>query len=312
MAVNADKIISIARSQIGTKATNIKKCKYNTWYYGTVVSGSGYDWCETFVQWVFNEAGASSLLYTKTANCGYAAKAFQDHGRLKLSGFQRGDVVFFHWTDERSTLVPGTYVSDHVGIIESVNGDNTITTIEGNTGPTANGEVMRRVRSLSVVSCAGRPAYGGSPAPSQDYPKAVYRVRSAGRWLPFVTDLGDYAGITGKAITDVAIKVTEGSVRYRVHVRGGGWLPYVTGCDVSDSVSGYAGNGRAIDAIEVYYSTPGSVAAEYGWLKAKYRVAPIGNYYYPWQYDNETASGQDGYAGIFGRQIDWFQMTLSN
>ena len=75
MAVSADKILSIARAQIGTKATNIKKCKYNTWYYGTVVSGSGYDWCETFVQWVFHEAGASSLLYTKTANCGYAAKA---------------------------------------------------------------------------------------------------------------------------------------------------------------------------------------------------------------------------------------------
>ena len=118
MAVNADKIINIARAEIGTKATNIKKCKYNNWYYGTTVSGSGYDWCETFVQWVFHQAGASSLLYTKTANCGYAAKAFQDHGRLKMSGFKRGDVVFFHWTNERSTLVPGTYVSDHVGIIE--------------------------------------------------------------------------------------------------------------------------------------------------------------------------------------------------
>ena len=122
MAVNADKIISIARAEIGTKATNIKKCKYNNWYYGTTVSGSGYDWCETFVQWVFHQAGASSLLYTKTANCGYAAKAFQDHGRLVKSGFKRGDVVFFHWTNEHSTLVPGTYVSDHVGIIESVNG----------------------------------------------------------------------------------------------------------------------------------------------------------------------------------------------
>ena len=164
MSVNADKILTIARAQIGTKATNIKKCKYNTWYYGAVVSGSGYDWCETFVQWVFNEAGASSLLYTKTANCGYAAKAFQDHGRLKLSGFQRGDVVFFHWTDERSTLVPGTYVSDHVGIIESVNGDNTITTIEGNTGDM----VARRSYALnnSRIYAYGRPKYDEEPDPS--------------------------------------------------------------------------------------------------------------------------------------------------
>lgn len=311
MAVNADRILSIARAQIGVRATNIKKCKYNTWYYGTVVSGSGYDWCETFVQWVFNEAGASSLLYTKTANCGYAAKAFQDHGRLVTSGFRRGDVVFFHWTNERSTLVPGTYVSDHVGIIESVNGDNTITTIEGNTGSTSNGEVMRCVRSLSVVSCAGRPAYGDAPEPSDDYPEMIYRVRSSGRWLPSVTDLSDYAGVTGQPITDVAIKATSGSVKYRVHVCGGGWLPYVTGCDISDDENGYAGNHQPIDAVEVYYSTPSSVADKYGWLKAKYRVAPIGNYYFPWQYDDETSSGQDGYAGEFGRKIDWFQITLS-
>jgi hypothetical protein len=91
MAVKASDIITVAKREVGTKATNYRKCKYNTWYYGTVVSGSGYDWCEVFVQWVFNQAGASSLLYTKTANCGYAAKAFQDRGRLKLSGFKRGE-----------------------------------------------------------------------------------------------------------------------------------------------------------------------------------------------------------------------------
>lgn len=311
MSVNADKIISIARAQIGTKATDIRKCKYNTWYYGSAVSGSGYDWCETFIQWVFNEAGAASLLYTKTANCGYAAKAFQDRGRLKLSGFQKGDVVFFHWTNERSTLVPGTYVSDHVGIIESVNGDNTITTIEGNTGSASNGEVMRRVRPISVVSCAGRPAYSDG-ANAGSLPKVTYRVRSGGSWLPAVTDLSDYAGITGKTITDVAIKVSEGSVKYRVHLKGGNWLPYVTGYNTSDDENGYAGDKKAIDAIEVYYNTPSSVVQKHGYLKAKYRVSPIGGSYYSWQYDNEASSGQDGYAGIFGNQIDCFQITLSN
>ena len=80
----AEKIIEIAKKEIGTQATDIKRCKYNNWYYGGVVSGSGYDWCEVFVQWVFNQAGASSLLYTKTANCGYGAKAFQDKGRCSL------------------------------------------------------------------------------------------------------------------------------------------------------------------------------------------------------------------------------------
>lgn len=310
MAVSADQILSIARSQIGVNATNVKKCKYNTWYYGAAVSGSGYDWCEVFVQWVFHEAGASSLLYTRTANCGYAAKAFQEKGRLITSGFRRGDVVFFHWTNERSTLVPGTFVSDHVGIIESVNSDNTITTIEGNTG-TANGSVMRRVRALSSVSCAGRPAYDSAADTQQALPKVTYRVRSGGKWLSPVSDLSDYAGVTGKAITDIAIKVSEGAVRYRVHVKGSGWLPYVTGYDIADDENGYAGDGKAIDAVEVFYKTPDAVRRKFGYLKAKYRVAPVGNYYYAWQYDDETTSGQDGYAGSFDREIDWFQLVLS-
>lgn len=310
MSVTADQIIKVARAEIGTKATNIKKCKYNTWYYGTAVSGSGYDWCEVFVQWVFHQAGAAALLYTKTANCGYAAKAFQNHGRLVKSGFKRGDVVFFHWSQERSTLVPGTYVSDHVGIIESVNGDGTITAIEGNTGG-GNGEVMRRVRPLSVISCAGRPAYSDA-VQETSAPEVVYRVRAGGRWLPSVTGLSDYAGIRGKAITDVAVRVTEGTVKYRVHVRGRGWLPYVTGCNTADSENGYAGDGSPIDAVEVYYTTPASVAESNGYLRAKYRVSPLDGGYYSWQYDDETTSGQDGYAGVFGKKIDRLQLTLAD
>ena len=312
MATSADKIIAIARAQIGTKATDIKKCNYNTWYYGAVVSGSGYDWCVTFVQWVFNEAGARSLLYTKTANCGVQAKAFQDRKRLVTSGFKRGDVVFFHWTNEPSVMVPGTYVSDHVGIIEKVNSDGTITTIEGNTGSSYNGEVMRRVRSLSVVSCAGRPDYSGSGGDVADNtPHMLYRVRAGGVWYGEVNDLSDYAGVIGKPITDVAIKATAGRVRYRVHVKGGKWLPYVSGYSLSDHENGYAGDKRPIDAVEIYYYTPDNIVKEQGYYKAKYRVSPTSGGYYPWQYDNETTAGQDGYAGVFGKTIDRLQITLS-
>lgn len=314
MATSADKILSIAKAQIGTKATDIKKCKYNTWYYGGVVSGSGFDWCEVFVQWVFHEAGASSMLYTKTANCGYAAKAFRDRNRLVTSGYRRGDVVFFHWSSEKSTLVPGTFVSDHVGIIEKVNSDGTITTIEGNTGSSPNGEVMRRVRSLSVVSCAGRPAYTASNKNddiSVSLPGVLYRVRAGGKWYAEVDGLSSYAGAAGKAITDVAIKVTSGSVRYRVHVRGGKWLPYVTGYNIQDSANGYAGDHKPIDAVEIYYYTPASAVREHGYLRAKYRVSPVNGGYYAWQYDNEKTAGQDGYAGALGRSIDKLQITLT-
>lgn len=191
--ISANKILDIARAEIGTKATDVKKCKYNNWYYGGVVSGSAYDWCEVFVQWVFNQAGASNLLYTKTANCGYAAKAFQDNGKLivpsKVSDIKVGDVVFFNWSGEKSTLVQGTRVSDHVGIVESINTSNsTITSIEGNTGSTSNGEVLRQVRKLSQISCVGRPTYGGVPSstPSSNtnsYINGSASIKAVQTWL---------------------------------------------------------------------------------------------------------------------------------
>ena len=134
-----------------------------------------------------------------------------------------------------------------------------------------------------------------------------YCVRADGKWYPEVKNLTDYAGLTGKAITDVAIRVTRGSVRYRVHVKGKGWLPYVTGYNLKDAVNGYAGNGQVIDAIEVYYYTPDGIKPV---KKAKYRVAPCGRGYYPWQYDNETKKGQDGYAGLFGQVFDRLQIVI--
>ena len=313
MTVTADNILEIARAQIGVQATDIKRCKYNTWYYGYEASGTGYDWCEVFVQWVFHEAGASSLLYTKTANCGYAAKAFQDKGRLVTSDYRKGDVVFFHWTSVRSTLVPGTYVSDHVGIVEQVNGDGTLTTIEGNTGASSNGAVLRRVRALSTVSCAGRPAYadGSATASAPAVPDVTYRVRTNGVWLSEVKNLETYAGLRGRAITDIAFRAAAGAVRYRVHVAGGGWLPYVTGCDIRDDENGYAGDKKPIDAVEIYYETPSYMVSAGGYLRAKYCVSPVNGGYYPWQYDNETTGGQDGYAGLFGSAIDRLQVCLA-
>lgn len=130
-----------------------------------------------------------------------------------------------------------------------------------------------------------------------------------GTILPFVNNLEDYAGLPGRTIAGIAIKVNKGSVKYRVHVKGVGWMPYVTGCDWNDVNNGYAGYpGAVIDAVEVYYDTPADIVARYGYQKAQYRTAPIGSDYYPWQFDNEVGNGQDGYAGAFGVPFDRFQL----
>lgn len=78
--------------------------------------------------------------------------------------------------------------------------------------------------------------------------KLKYRVKSNGRWLPEVIGRSDYAGYSnGSSITDIAI---DGAI-YRVHVKGGNWLSWVSGYNVNDYKNGYAGNGRVIDALQI-------------------------------------------------------------
>lgn len=137
-------------------------------------------------------------------------------------------------------------------------------------------------------------------------PDVYYRVRTNKKWLPEVKNLEDYAGITGKPITDIAIKVSVGKIKYRVHVKGGKWLPFVSQYNINDAVFGYAGNGKAIDAVEIVY-TPSESNSK---IKAYYRVSPLKSAYYSFQINNETSNGQDGYAGLFNKQIDRIQIKL--
>ena len=147
-----------------------------------------------------------------------------------------------------------------------------------------------------------------APVPSTKEIDAFYRVRTQKHgWLPEVCNLADYAGWEDSPITDVAIGVSHGSVKYRVHVMGGDWLPWVTGYNINDIANGYAGNGKVIDAIQVYFYTPDDIRP---FKKAEYRVAPVGGGYYAFQHDNETTNGQDGYAGLFGKAIGKFQLTI--
>ena len=86
-----------------------------------------------------------------------------------------------------------------------------------------------------------------------------------------------------------------------MHVKGGGWLGWITKYNIKDATTGYAGNGQPIDAIQIVYD---------GGKVAKYRVAPVGGNYYDWQKDNQTTNGQDGYAGCLGRSIGKLQIDI--
>ena len=130
-----------------------------------------------------------------------------------------------------------------------------------------------------------------------------------GNVLPEVHNLSDYAGIEKKEITDLAVKVDNGTIKYQVHIKGGKWLPYVTGYNWSDVNNGYAGNGKVIDAIRIVY-VPNSKTSN---KKAKYRVSPTNSSkYYDWQINDivDTKKGYDGYAGCYGVPIDKIQIII--
>lgn len=150
----------------------------------------------------------------------------------------------------------------------------------------------------------------------------IYQAQIDGNyWLPQVINDEDYAGIRGRNITGITLSTDIGYAVYRVYSNGR-WLAYVDSrnSDISDYYNGYAGNGHSIEAVEVYYYTPDTLLyneaphyqafTENGYKYAYYRVSTTGNDYFPYQTDNEKNDGQDGYAGVYGRKVDRFQMVI--
>lgn len=151
-------VLYAAASQVGITESpaGSNKVKYNTAYYGRKVFGSAYPWCVTFVWWVFRQAGFS--LY-KTASCTALVERYREAspGQIVQGNYRPGDLVFFDFSGRRAK-------TEHVGVVESVAADGTLTTIEGNTGSGSNangGAVMRRKRKPGLVTCGIRPGYSG-------------------------------------------------------------------------------------------------------------------------------------------------------
>ena len=308
MAITANDIINEAKKLNGYKAS-YSSCTPNNWYYGYNVGG-GTAWCAAYVCYVFHQAGADSLIPVKSANCGTLARGFYDRGQLVKSGYKAGDVVFFHWSNDSSSSVPGVYTLDHVGIIISNNGNGSYTTIEGNTGSSAYGECAIRTRYDSQISCCGRP----NTSLIKYFLLSILIIETSQEWLPQVTGYNKndanngYAGIFGRPITGLRV---SGGKQYRVHIKGGSWLPPVTGYDINDDENGYAGNGKPIDAIVVYYKTNDADRKAGHIFCANYKVSKVGtDTYYDWQLDNDTDKGQDGYAGAFGVELDKLLITI--
>ncbi|WP_294855567.1 CHAP domain-containing protein [uncultured Oscillibacter sp.] len=163
----AEKLLTVARRELGTKESpaGSNQVKYNTAYYGRETSGDSYPWCCVFLWWCFREAGLSGLFYGggKTASSGALANWARKNGRFAEKNYQPGDLVFFQFS--------GTVI-EHMGVVERVNTDGSLVTIEGNTGTLSDangGEVQRRTRAARYAVGALRPEYEEEKMTQNDF-----------------------------------------------------------------------------------------------------------------------------------------------
>lgn len=118
-------LVEIAKSQLG----NVGGEPYWSWYG----FGGRVEWCACFVSWCADQCGyIDKGIIPKFAGCGDGVNWFKAKNQW-LDGNTTpasGNIIFFDWPDEYG-IQDGN--SDHVGIVEKVEGGR-VYTIEGNSG----------------------------------------------------------------------------------------------------------------------------------------------------------------------------------
>jgi hypothetical protein len=139
-------VLNVARGQVGTVEDSAGDTLYSRWY-----GLPSESWCDMFVSWVGSTAGATDII-GKFAYCPAHVNWFK--ARKQWGSVPRvGAVVFFDWN--------GDGEADHVGIVELVNPDGSVGTIEGNSTNPARGRngVFRHTENARYILGYGYPAY---------------------------------------------------------------------------------------------------------------------------------------------------------
>lgn len=157
---------------------------------------------------------------------------------------------------------------------------------------------LNMVESYMTESTPAKP----TPKPSTPKPTCTgdltYSAYAGRHWLPQVKNCEDYAGNFGQAMEGLKINAKSCDIYYRVHLRGGDWLPEIKNSGAG--ADGYAGiYGVQIDGVQI--RTP------VGFVNC--RVHIMGGGWLGWvRFGSKYNSGADGYAGIYGSAIDAIQM----
>jgi hypothetical protein len=200
MSGTREAMLTVARRNVGVVES--PRGSNRNPYAALAKHANGQPWCATFLVACAVRAGVklpSTSAYTPTMAAAFA-KAGRYGSRPAVGAF-----VFFRW--------PGMGRIAHVGIVEAVHSDGSITTIEGNTdaaGGRSGGRVMRHKRRGSIAGY-GYPVYA---VPSS---RPVLRKGSTGAGVvelqrrltalghPLKPD-GDFGAATDKAVREVQRK----------------------------------------------------------------------------------------------------------
>ena len=247
------------------------------------------EWCSGFASAVAIACGATDIIPTEVG-CGKHIAKFQSMGIwVEADDYvpAPGDYIFYDWKDDgKGENIDG---ASHVGIVENVEND-AITVIEGNLSGGVHRRTIRVngrfIRGYGVprydaeVEIAYRvfadgcwlSAEEGDYAGEMGKPISGLQValpdgskvtlcahicgKSRDKWLPPVCKWDDtpdgYAGIFGRNMDCIAMKAQERRLRYRVHILGGKWLPWIEAYDLADYQNGFAGiYGKPIDAVQI-------------------------------------------------------------
>lgn len=144
------RMVQLAQQEIGVSETGGNNESSRIREYRTATAGAENTpgpWCAYFVSWLAKEAGApigaggNGTGYVPTLEAwGKQENRFLEHGQGMPAP---GDIVIFDWG--------GRGTADHTGIVERVDPDGTVHTIEGNASDT----VMRRDYSASTNDIKG-------------------------------------------------------------------------------------------------------------------------------------------------------------
>lgn len=199
------------------------------------------------------------------------------------------------------------------------------TACPGELAGSQNAKYMARAQEWYDAMCGGKPAPEPAPDPKPQpspsrKPLGKVNVRYAlrnlnGDWNSEIVNFGEgsegFAGVPNGQHDLLYVKVDKGSVKYRAHIVGGGWLDWVTKGDPADTVHGCAGvPGRAIDGVQVYYTTPDGFEYQQAWYRSQTKCRA------GWLPvccdDGGSVNGHDGWAGVLGEPLDRLQIAIGD